>query len=84
MKITTKEELYNSQTFNFCFQPGDGTCYDIVMCDDPHGGYLIIWPNYVTYRYFPTEHGEKGEIKHLHGQKNDYTTRAIFNFLESL
>lgn len=61
------------------FQPGDGTRYSIVCAPDPHGGTLVIWPGYVTYRY------HRGDIlKHLHGEQNDYTHKAIWEYLEAL
>ena len=63
----------------YSFQPGDGTCYDIVCVNDPHGGVLVIWPGHVTYRY---HRGDR--LKHLHGDKNKFTDEAIKNFMDGL
>ena len=59
------------------FQPGDGTCYDILCVDDPYGGILVIWPNQSTWRYH-----EGDQLKFLHGVNNEYTRKAIWNYLE--
>jgi len=59
------------------FQPGDGTCYDIVCVDDPYGGVLVIWPGQSTWRYH-----EGDRLKFLHGKLNKWTKEAIWNYLE--
>tara|TARA_R100001463_G_scaffold10005_1_gene29653 strand:- start:2177 stop:2383 length:207 start_codon:yes stop_codon:yes gene_type:complete len=64
---------------HFDFQPGDGTRYDIVTTEDPYGGVLVIWPNNSTWRY---HQGDR--LKFLHGKYNEYTEKAIFDYLEAL
>jgi hypothetical protein len=59
------------------FQPGDGTRYNLVTVDDPHGGLLVICNNSSLWRY------HQGDIlKFLCGNENEYTRRAIWNHLE--
>lgn len=64
------------QTFDF--QPGNGTRYEITLVDDPHGGILVVWPNQATYRFYP----RNSELKHLHGNRNEYDMEAIRKFLD--
>ena len=76
VKIREQNDRLNG---HYVFEPGDGTCYDIITAPDPYGGILVIWPNYVTYRY------HRGDcLKHLHGQKNQWTHDAIWSFMEAL
>ena len=60
------------------FQPGDGTRYNLVTVDDPHGGVLVICNNSSLWRYHAGD-----QLKFLCGNENEYTRRAIFNHLES-
>jgi len=54
-------------------QPGDGTRYDLVITDDPYGGYLIVWPSMgEDWRGF-----KDTEIKVLSKDVNPYSTQAI-------
>jgi hypothetical protein len=59
------------------FQPGDGTRYNLVTVDDPHGGVLVICNNSSLWRHYPRD-----ALKFLCGNENEYTRRAIFNHLE--
>jgi len=59
------------------FQPGDGTRYNLVTVDDPHGGVLVICNNSSLWRYYQGDY-----LKFLCGNENEYTRRAIFNELE--
>ncbi len=60
------------------FQPGDGTRYCIHTMDDVHGGLLVISHN-STWRYYAGDY-----LKFLHGLENEWTQKAIFNYLEAL
>ena len=62
---------------HFVFEPGDGTRYDCVMTMDPYGGYLIIVNSSSTWRYYPHDY-----LKHLCGKENEWTRRAVFDYLE--
>jgi len=59
------------------FQPGDGTRYNLVTVEDPHGGVLVICNNSSLWRHYPRD-----TIVFLCGNENEYTRRAIFNHLE--
>jgi hypothetical protein len=59
------------------FQPGDGTRYNLVTVDDPHGGVLVICNNSSLWRHYPRD-----ALKFLCGNENEYTRRAIWNHLE--
>ena len=59
------------------FQPGDGTRYNLVTVDNPHGGVLVICNNSSLWRYYQGDY-----LKFLCGNENEYTRRAIFNHLE--
>ena len=61
------------------FEPGDGTRYNLVTVDDPHGGVLVICNNSSLWRYYQDDY-----LKFLCGNENEYTRRAIFNHLERL
>lgn len=58
------------------YQPGDGTRYDFCIYEDPYGGYLVTWPTVCTYRAYVDREGNV-EMKFLHGQKNEYTEKAM-------
>jgi len=60
------------------FQPGDGTRYNLVTVDDPHGGVLVICNNKSLWRYHAGD-----MLKFLCGNDNEYTRRAIWNHLEA-
>ena len=54
-------------------EPGDGTRYDLVITEDPYGGYLIVWPVMgEVWRGF-----KDTEIKVLSKDVNPYSTQAI-------
>ena len=58
-------------------EPGDGTRYDFVTCDDPYGGVLVIWAGHSTWRYYKDDY-----LKFLHGQDCQYARRAIYDHLQ--
>jgi len=60
------------------FQPGDGTRYCIHTMPDVHGGVLVI-ASQSTWRYYAGDY-----LKFLHGRENEWTQKAIFNYLEAL
>tara|TARA_R110000803_G_C11980929_1_gene320741 strand:+ start:422 stop:721 length:300 start_codon:yes stop_codon:yes gene_type:complete len=60
------------------FQPGDGTRYNLVTVDDPHGGVLVICNNSSVWRYHAGD-----VLKFLCGNENEYTRVAIWNHLEA-
>jgi signal peptidase I len=78
MKIEL-DEIGATDTRQIIFQPGDGTRYDIVLIDDPYGGVLVIWPGDSTWRWYKNDY-----LKFLHGKNNEYTRRAIWNYLEGI
>ena len=64
--------------FYYEFQPGDGTRYCIHCVNDVHGGILVITNVGATYRYY---RGDR--LKWLHGVENEWTKKAVFEFLEN-
>ena len=60
-------------------EPGDGTRYDFVTCDDPYGGVLVIWPGHSTWRWYKDDY-----LKFLHGQECEYARTAMYNHLQSI
>jgi len=61
------------------FQPGDGTRYNLVTVDDPHGGLLVICNSNSLWRYHAGD-----QLKHLCGNSNIYTCKAIWEYLEKV
>jgi hypothetical protein len=56
----------------------DGTCYDLVLTNDPYGGVLVIWPatGYV-WRWHPGD-----RLKPLTRDLNHHDGNNIFEYLE--
>lgn len=65
--------------FYYEWQPGDGTRYCIHCVNDVHGGILVITNVGATYRYYKNDY-----LKFLHGNDNEWTKKAVFDFLEHL
>ena len=64
-------------SWNFDFQPGDGTRYNLVCVSAPHGGLLVICNESSCWRY------HRGDVlKFLCGNNNEWTKRAIWDHLE--
>ena len=63
---------------HFVFQPGDGTRYDCVLTKDPYDEYYVICNNSSLWRYYRNDY-----LKFLCGNDNEYTRRAIFDYLEA-
>ena len=61
------------------FQPGDGTRYNLVTVDDPHGGLLVICNSSSLWRYHRGD-----QLKFLCGNNNEYTKKAIWNYFEMM
>jgi len=77
MKITQDEEVCNVCR-HFVFQPGDGTCYDCIMTPDPYGGFIVNVNTTSVWRWYPEDY-----LKFLCGNNNEYTRKAVFDFLEN-
>lgn len=77
MKVKIENTNHAAWIHHASFEPGDGTCYDIVVFDDPYGGELVVWPNHSTWRYY---HNDQ-ELKFLHGKKCKYTQDAILRYM---
>lgn len=77
MKIEKDEVDKTLNIRHIIFSPGDGTRYDIVLVPDPYGGILVIWPGQSTWRYYEGDY-----LKWLHGKENEWTRKAIWNYLE--
>jgi len=61
------------------FQPGDGTRYILHTIPSEHGGILVINHESSLWRY------HRGDcVKFLCGNFNEYTQRAIWDYLEGL
>ena len=59
-------------------EPGDGTNYDLVVTQDPYGGFLIVWPSMgEVWRGFTN-----GEVKVLSNNVNPFSTKAICEIWE--
>ena len=56
----------------------EGTCFDLVLAEDPYGGVLVMWPaGRQFWRYHPGD-----RLKPLMSC-SQYDTDLIFNFLEA-
>ena len=58
----------------------DGTCYDLVLVNDPYGGVLVVWP--ATGYLWRWHAGDR--LKQLSPKCNSYDAENIYRFLESL
>lgn len=57
----------------------DGTCYDLVLTNDPYGGVLVIWPaTGYLWRWHPRD-----RLKSLNNNNNPHDGDNIFNYLET-
>lgn len=69
----TAQAIFGVDAYSIDSQPGDGTRYDLVVCKDPHGGWLIVWPVMgEVWRGF-----YDGEVKTLSKDVNPYSKKAI-------
>ena len=56
----------------------DGTRYDLVLTNDPHGGVLVIWPaTGYLWRWYPGDY-----LKALSNICNDHDGINIYRYLE--
>ncbi len=57
----------------------DGTCYDLVLTNDPYGGVLVVWPatGYV-WRWFMGD-----RMQTLTTNANPFDKENIFKYLEA-
>jgi len=62
----------------YSFAPGDGTHYSVKLTKDPHGGIYCIVNNTSLWRMYVSNY----EIKHLCGDDNEYTRRALHNYFK--
>jgi len=61
------------------FQPGDGTRYVLHTIPSEYGGILVINQESSLWRY------HRGDcLKFLCGDFNEYTQRAIWDYMEAL
>ena len=61
------------------FQPGDGSRYWLHTLPSEHGGILVINHEESLWRY------HRGDcVKFLCGNNNEYTQKAIWDYLEGL
>jgi len=72
-------ELSKGLKPNYEFEPGDGTYYTIHLMEAKYGGIYVIVNESSTWRYH-----EGDCLKFLCGNNNEWTQRAVFNFLEAL
>jgi len=57
----------------------DGTCYDIVLTNDPYGGVLVVWPaTGYLWRWFPGD-----RMATLTTNANPYDKENIYHYLEA-
>ena len=79
MRVTVKEwaESY------YCFENGDGTCYTVHLCAHEHGGILVMCNDSSMWLYFSRKYlnGGDAEIKHLCGDDNKYTKKAMLQIM---
>jgi len=80
--LNENDELKAFQDFQdtyYEFQPGDGTRYCIHLMDAYYGGVYVIVNETSLWRY------HRGDtLKFLCGNINEYTHRAVWNFMEAL
>ena len=77
MKIKVDEEVGNVCR-HIVFEPGDGTCYDLICTPDPYGGTLVNVNTTSVWRWYPGDY-----LKFLCGNDNGYTRKAVFDYLEN-
>jgi hypothetical protein len=70
-------EGYNGFTV---FENGDGTCYSIIVVEDPYGGYNFYVNNESAYRVYENDF----EVKFLFGKNNKFTKLAVSQIARSL
>jgi hypothetical protein len=81
MKITDgariKLKEYRLESSYYVFENGDGTRYTLHICNCEHGGFYVICNDSSLWLGF------KGDmwLKHLAGDDNEYTRRAITQLL---
>lgn len=76
MKITEKRNLKGG--LNVDVQPGNGTRYDLVLMEDPHGGIIVVWTiTGFMFRYFRAmpDFERESEIKVL-SKRYDHLTQT--------
>jgi len=68
----------------YCFEVGDGTRYTVHLTPNEHGGIYVIEGNVKNtslWIWFEGEEEEDCEIRHLCGNNNEYTKRAILKIM---
>jgi len=68
----------------YCFEVGDGSCYTVHLTPCEHGGIYVIEGNVKNnslWIWFKGEEVQDCEIRHLCGNDNDYTKRAILKIM---
>lgn len=86
MKFTKIREM-SKGPINVVCEPGNGTRYDLMMMEDPNGGWVVSW--FIVggmLRYYPEEYmNGQSEIKILTKTwKNKYDHSAIHQIMDSL
>lgn len=86
MKFTRIKPM-SKGPINVVCEPGDGTRYDLMIMEDPHGGWVVSWFIIgVMLRYYPKEYmNGDSEIKILTKKwDNKYDHSTIHQIMDSL
>ena len=79
MRVSVKEwaESY------YCFENGDGTRYTVHLMQHEHGGILVMCNDSSMWLYFSRKYmNSDAEIKHLCGDDNEYTKKAMLQIMK--
>lgn len=85
MKWKTIESM-SMGPMHIVVEPGNGTCYDLMIMDDPYGGIIVSWSIIGgMLRYYSKEYtGAESEIKVLtKSWTNNYDHKAIKEIMDA-
>lgn len=61
------------------YEPNDGTAYTMHFTKHIYGGWIVMVNDSSTWLLFPRDL----EVRHLHGNNNEYTKKAIISYWHS-
>ena len=65
------------------FENGDGSQYSVHICDHNYGGLLVMCNDSSMWLYFNQKYmNGDAEIKHLCGDDNKYTKKALLQIMK--
>ena len=69
---------------DFTPRNGNGSRYPLHIVQDRYGGWIVVWSNVCTWRYYSPRycHSDQGELKFMSGTFNRVDTLAVLEFLD--